>query len=260
MALLTQWEARPVESWKDAWAIPHLEIHDSLGSTNDRGRELAREWAEAWTVVLAEVQTMGRGREGKGWVSPAGLGLWLSLLAPSRGAEADALLPLRVGLAVARALDGDSPPGGGVWLKWPNDLLLRGRKVGGILCEMAGPGAVVVGLGINVSQEEGDFPPEIRKAAVSLEVGFGLPVLRGELAGAIIREIRKGTEGSGTRLTPEELEAYSRRDALFGHRVESQLGGEGVALGLSPRGGLILEGPGGALREVRGGSVRRLPG
>lgn len=238
--------------------MPHLEIHNVLGSTNDRAKEIAREEGAAWAVVLAEIQTKGRGREGRPWASPGGKGLWMSLVVPSGGAEADLLLPLRVGLAAARVLDEHAPTEGGVLIKWPNDLLLRGRKVGGILCETGGPGGVVVGLGVNVRQREEDFPPDLREEAVSLEAGSGRAVSRGELAGALVDGVRRETRGGAARLEARELEEFSRRDALAGETVDSQAEGPGVALGITATGSLLLEIEGGQLREVRAGSVRKL--
>jgi len=258
MSLLTHWEASTVEAWRASWGVPHLEVHDVLGSTNDRAKALARGGGDAWSAVLAEVQTRGRGRGGKGWVSPGGQGLWLSLLIPSRGGKADALLPLRVGLACAKALEDLSGPDAGIQLKWPNDLLLSGRKVGGVLCETSGFGIVVVGLGLNVAQTEADFPPDLRTTAISLEEGFGRRVPRGELAGAVIREIKRGVEDGGALLTPKELEGYSRRDALLGRRIESQLEGPGLALGITPSGSLIMEAERGGQREIRGGSIQQI--
>ena len=256
MPLLTHWESRNVEAWRALWEVPHLEVHDVLGSTNDRAKGLARERGSPWAVVMAEAQTHGRGRDGKGWASPEGKGLWISLLVPSAGSEADLLLPLRVGLAAARVSEAFAPTEGGILVKWPNDLLLSGRKVGGILCETAGTGCVVVGLGLNVRQEREDYPPGLREKAISLEVGSGKAVSRGALAEALIRGIRAGIEGGGARLTSRELEEFSRRDALLGERVDSQAEGSGVALGITPRGSLILEVEGGALREVRAGSIQ----
>ncbi|MGW8266644.1 MAG: biotin--[acetyl-CoA-carboxylase] ligase [Longimicrobiales bacterium] len=258
MTLLTHWEGRPVDAWRASWEVPHLEIHDALGSTNDRAKELARNGKNAWAAVLAETQTRGRGREGRAWVSPAGQGLWLSVLVPSKGLATDGLLPLRVGLASAEALEGRVGRGLGVQLKWPNDLLLSGKKVGGVLCENTGSGIVVAGLGLNVGQKSADFPPELRETAISLEEGVGSPVPRGELAGVLIRGIKRGVGDGGEHLTPGEMEGFSRRDVLLGQQIESQQEGLGVAVGITPSGSLIMEAEVGGRREIRGGSVRQV--
>ncbi len=261
--LLLEWEGHLVESLRSLWVVPHLELFQVLGSTNDRVKALAEDGAEPWTVVLAEAQTSGRGRGGKGWDSPTGMGIWLSVLVPSRGHEADALLSIRVAMAIAVVLeamyDVEDGEERGIRLKWPNDLLLRGRKLGGILCETAGRGGVVVGIGLNVGQRGLDFPPELRTSAISLADGLGDAVSRPELAGAIVTAIRVAAGAGGGRLSEEELQAYLARDALLGERVETALGGRGVALGITPRGSLMLERDGGKLVEVLAGSVARVP-
>jgi len=256
MPLLQEWEGRSVGDWRALWGLPRLDIHDVLGSTNDRAEALARDGVEPWTAVMAEHQTHGRGRAGKEWHSPEGLGLWVTLLVPSKGPDADALLPLRFGMAVSRLLDEWAPTGVGILLKWPNDLLLSRRKVGGILCETAGSEWVAVGLGLNILRGRSPFPSDLEEMAVSLEEGLGRSLSRGDLAGAVIGGIRKGITDGGPRLTQEELEEFAHRDALLGERVESEVEGRGVALGITPRGSLILKALGGSLREVRAGSVK----
>jgi BirA family biotin operon repressor/biotin-[acetyl-CoA-carboxylase] ligase len=263
LPLLMEWEGHVVESLRSFWGVPRLEVFQVLGSTNDRVKALAENGADSWTVVLAEAQTGGRGRGGKGWDSPAGKGIWLSVLVPSGGHEADALLSIRVAMATADVLeaiyDVEDGEERGIRLKWPNDLLLRGRKLGGILCETAGRGGVVVGIGLNVGQRAPDFPPELRTSAISLADGFGVAVSRVELAGEIVAAVRVAAEGGGGRLQEAELQAYLARDALLGERVDSELGGRGVALGITPRGSLMLEREGGKLVEVLAGSVARVP-
>jgi BirA family biotin operon repressor/biotin-[acetyl-CoA-carboxylase] ligase len=263
LPLLQEWEGHLVESLGSLWGVPHLEVFQVLGSTNDRVKALAGNGADPWTVVLAEAQTGGRGRGGKGWDSPAGKGIWLSVLVPSGGHEADALLSIRVAMATADVLeaiyDVEDGEERGIRVKWPNDLLLRGRKLGGILCETAGRGGVVVGIGLNVGQRALEFPPELRTSAISLADGFGGGVSRVELAGEIVTAIRVAAGAGGGRLTEAELQAYLARDALLGERVDSELGGRGVALGITPRGSLMLEREGGKLVEVLAGSVARVP-
>jgi biotin-(acetyl-CoA carboxylase) ligase len=118
---------------------------------------------------------------------------------------------------------------------------------------------VVVGIGLNVGQRAPDFPPELRTSAISLADGFGVAVSRVELAGEIVAAVRVAAEGGGGRLQEAELQAYLARDALLGERVDSELGGRGVALGITPRGSLMLEREGGKLVEVLAGSVARVP-
>ena len=112
-----------------------LEYYAEIGSTSDRLKELARAGAEAWTAVVAERQTGGRGREGRSWESPAG-GCYLSVLLRPQAART-ALLPLAAGVAVAEAVQGF---GVASELKWPNDVLVGGRKLAGILAEASSGG------------------------------------------------------------------------------------------------------------------------
>lgn len=256
------WEGRPAGEWQRLWNLPVLEIFQSLDSTNDRLKTLSAGGTEAWTTVVSEAQTRGRGRGGRVWHSPSGKGLWVSLLVPSQGPEADALLPVRVGLSVAGVLDRAGPrrDGGpdGILLKWPNDLLLEGRKVGGILCEAVGSDGVVVGLGLNVGQAREDFPASLRDTAISLQQAWRCGISRGALLGEMIADVRRAHAGATHRLRRDELEAYAARDALLGHPVRSELEGRGVGAGITARGFLILRKESGIRLEIRGGSVERL--
>ena len=154
--------------------LPAVEWPESLVSTNDRLKALARGGAPEWTAVLADAQTGGRGREGRTWASPPG-GLYLSVLLRPRIAKVG-LLPLAAGVAVAEAA---AELGVATELKWPNDVLASGRKLAGILAEAAsGPAGVewvVLGLGVNVALEASSVPPEIAGAVTSLAAEGGSP-------------------------------------------------------------------------------------
>ena len=101
MGLLDLGEGDTPAAWGARWRVPRLEIHDALGSTNDRARELADAGAEPFTVVIAETQTAGRGREGRRWEAPAAMGLWMRLVAPPVAPSVRALVPLRAGERIA---------------------------------------------------------------------------------------------------------------------------------------------------------------
>jgi BirA family biotin operon repressor/biotin-[acetyl-CoA-carboxylase] ligase len=144
---------------------------ETCSSTNDVVRELALEGAPEGTAVVAAGQTAGRGTKGRAWHSPAGRGLYLSILL--RPASADlSLLPLAAGLAVRAAIR--DACGLDVRLRWPNDIIVDGRKLGGILCESrvreGRPDFVVLGLGLNVNQDAADFPEDLRASAASLKI------------------------------------------------------------------------------------------
>jgi BirA family transcriptional regulator, biotin operon repressor / biotin---[acetyl-CoA-carboxylase] ligase len=154
----------------------------TIGSTNDVAASLAADPASFGAVVIADAQTAGRGRRGRTWFSPEGSGLYVSvILAPSRAASepdrATMLLTLTAGVALAEGVErasGLSPA-----IKWPNDLLVAGRKLAGILAEGCGE-AVVLGYGINVGPMA--YPPELRDRATSLETELGRSIDRASVA------------------------------------------------------------------------------
>lgn len=258
---LADWEGRPVASWRDRWRLPILHVFDVVASTNDVARELAEHGAPGGTVIIADAQTAGRGRAGKAWHAPAGSALLLSIvLRPSLDAGSPFMpgtIPLRVGLAVARAIEQVS--GIEVAIKWPNDVVVEGRgKLGGILCEASlssSGGYVVAGIGLNVYQEEADFAPEIRPHAVSLRT-LGAPnVARAEIAGAVIEEVLHLAGSACGPLEPPVLAELERHDALRGHEITVDGEPAGTAAGIAPDGALLVRCDGGA-REVRAGTVR----
>jgi BirA family biotin operon repressor/biotin-[acetyl-CoA-carboxylase] ligase len=255
VALLTHWDGEPVQVWARVWAVPLLEAHDVLTSTNDRARELADGGARPFTVVLADEQTAGRGRRGHAWHAAPGSGLCISTLLPGSGTPPPHL-PLLVGLAAARAAESVSP-GVGVGLKWPNDLVIHGRKVGGILCERH-HGAVITGLGLNLRQRTTDFPPELMGLATSLEAAADGAVSVGSLVTALVRELRSLCRHPTRELHPALHDELAARDVLRDREVETQMAGRGVARGIDADGALLLERPDRTLKRVVAGSVRPL--
>jgi len=211
--------------------------------------ELAERGAEAGSMVVAMEQLQGRGSRGRPWHSPPG-GLWLSALyrPPSTGGLE--LLSVRVGLAVARALDPHVPTA--VCLKWPNDLMLEGRKLGGILCEARWQGEalgwIAVGVGLNVRNP---VPSELRETAVSLaelEPDVQLETVLDSVSAAI-RALDLGAE----RLSPRELELFAARSWLDGREIREPLAG--VVAGLNDDGALRVRTPQGSHVSLRHGSV-----
>src|SRR5512138_3547524 len=154
---------------------------ESIASTNDIAKALAQAGEGHGTAVLAREQIRGRGTKGRSWHSPSGLGLYVSfILRDPDGQPMPSLhlVPLAVGLAASDAIL--EVVGVETRLKWPNDVLFEGRKLGGILCEGnslgASGGFVVAGIGLNAGQILADFPPELRDAATSLRLAAGRPV------------------------------------------------------------------------------------
>ena len=223
--------------------------YERVASTMDLVHELAERGAEAGSMVVATEQLQGRGSRGRPWHSPPG-GLWLSALyrPPSTGGLE--LLSVRVGLAVARALDPYVPTP--VRLKWPNDLMHDGRKLGGILCEARWQGAalgwIAVGVGLNVRNP---VPGELRETAVSLvelEPDIQLETVLHSVAAAI-RALDLGAE----RLSPAELELFAARSWLDGREIREPLAG--IVAGLNDDGALRVRTPQGSHVSLRHGSV-----
>ena len=252
---LSHWQAEPVRVWQELWGIPLLEVYATLTSTNDRARELARGGALPFTTVIAEEQSAGRGRGGRSWASPAGQGLWLSTLVGGAGREPSPLTPILAGVAVARAVAAVAPacsPG----IKWPNDVMLDGRKVCGILCEAGGDGSgIAVGIGINVRQRPADFPPHLRGSAISLENAHGGSVSRQRLAGALMQALRELLAEPRWRLDAPLAEEVWALDVLRGRMVTVSTGPGGRCLGVAEDGTLRVEDEGGRERAVSAGTV-----
>lgn len=237
-------------------------------STNDTAWEALAGGAPEGTVVVADVQTRGRGRAGRRWHTEPGKGLALSVLLPL-GCDRGLLgvLPLGVGLALARALE---RLGVAVELKWPNDLLRGGRKLSGVLCESrgatpradAGAGVVaVIGAGVNVSERRGDFPPEIRERTTSLALeGFALDreAVAAEFLNAL-EPLWAALEEGGHK---EVLDAWRARASFWGTVVQVRTpAGEvrGVARTLDAGGGLVLGLDSGEETTVLAGDVEWAP-
>jgi BirA family biotin operon repressor/biotin-[acetyl-CoA-carboxylase] ligase len=256
MTHMASWEGEPIEAWRSLWNVPILEVHECVTSTNDRVAELSREGAPALTTVLALEQSRGRGRSGKKWHSAAGTGLWISTLFVQKVAVSSAL-PLLVGLAAARALESLTPELR-VGLKWPNDLFLEGGKVGGILCEStvgeAELRSVVVGVGLNLREAEGGFPPELGSPATTLEHEIGQPVSTSLVATRLMAQLRGHSRGAFDSFTVETRSAFAERDLLYRKAVRTEQGA-GTAHGIDGSGALILERSDGTRTSVRAGSV-----
>jgi len=232
-----------------AYGMSNIHYLEHATSTQDVLHGLAADGAPAGTAVVAAEQGAGRGSRGRQWHSPLG-GLWLSvLLRPLRPVGVE-VLSLRVGLAVADALDG-LPGLPVVELKWPNDILLAGRKVGGILCEARWQGDrlgwIAVGVGLNVANP---LPLETAMPAVRL-ADYNSGLAPEALAEPVAKAIRAIT-ADDPRLDAVELAAFAARDWLRGRPLRAPVRGRGA--GIAPDGALIVRTPEGD-REVRAGSV-----
>ena len=252
---LDRWDGRPVAALQRDWGVPALHALATCASTNDEARRLAELGAAHGTVVVADHQSAGRGRHGRAWVDRPAASLLLSMVLRPRGGGADAsALPLRVGLAAARALRART--GLDVRIEWPNDLVVADRKVGGVLCEAAYAEGrldfVIAGIGINVETLPDGLDDATRTRATSLIDAGARDVARAELAGAIARGL--AALAADGPIAAAELEELRALDSLVGRAVRLGAGREGVARGILPDGALVVDTGEGTI-SVRAGSV-----
>jgi BirA family transcriptional regulator, biotin operon repressor / biotin---[acetyl-CoA-carboxylase] ligase len=233
-----------------------LRVVAEIGSTNDAAMAAGRAGEPEGLAILADQQAGGRGRLGRSWASLPGLGVYTSiLLRPPVPPLLAPLLTLMAGLATAEAIEavGQVTP----TLKWPNDVLCDGRKVGGILTEMATMGQqigqVAIGVGINVGHRATDFPADVRDTATSVELAADRPVDRGDVAAALYNAMDRWYEVFCHTGTDSILQQARRRTATLGRLVTvlaDDQGWQGIALDLDTDGALLVRDETGAVRRV----------
>ena len=232
------------------WGVPQCGVFRTLSSSLDAIHDVAAQGAPSGTVIVAEEQTAGRGRDGRTWRSPLG-GVWLAMLlrapVPVLGA-----LSLRVGLVLADVVDDlVGREAARTRLKWPNDVLLGDRKIAGILCEARWQGEapqwLAIGVGVNVVN---DIPAELASRAIALrEV---LPdVRRLDLLDRLVPALLPLTTHHAP-LTESECTAFARRDWLRGRQIRTPIAGR--AAGIRPDGALLVD-TGSGTTMVREGHV-----
>lgn len=237
-------------------------VRSRVDSTNDELRRLAAEGAPDGTVLLADEQSRGRGRRGRSWHSPAGLGLYCSVLFRETG-PAELLMRWTLGAAVAAAEACRRTTGIEVGIEWPNDLVADRRKLGGVLAESRTIGTAVVelvlGVGINVAHGERDFPADCATRATSLRRILGAdPPPRTALAAAyleILGEVAAGLRQGAWRAIAERWERRAVGATGQVVRVVSpgsahSAGRRGCTCGLAPSGALRVRAEGGFLLDV----------
>jgi BirA family transcriptional regulator, biotin operon repressor / biotin---[acetyl-CoA-carboxylase] ligase len=247
-----------------------LHLLASSPSTNDEAKHAAKSGAPHGSTWVAEVQTAGRGRQGRAWVSPRGENLLFSVLWRQECPIARLpLLSLAAGLAVCEVAR-KAAPAADVRLKWPNDVVTKERdatgrlalrKLAGILVETSMTGrsvdAVVIGVGLNVHTRE--FPPEVASVATSLALASDRPQDRAELLADVLAALDRDTlmvAARGLGLLRAKLTEW---DALLGEAVRSELGA-GVAQGIDEEGRLVVLGESGQRMAWGAGEVHLLPG
>jgi len=238
----------PAAALARRWGIPQCGVFRTLPSALDAIHDLGAQGVPGGTVVLAEEQTAGRGRDGRTWRSPAG-GVWLGMLLRAPVPVAG-VLSLRIGLVLADVVEA-VVPGRRPALKWPNDVLVNDRKVAGILCESRWQGDALqwlgVGIGINVANA---VPAELEQQAISLsELRPG--VRRIDVLDVLVPALVRLT-AHGAQLTEFECAAFARRDWLRGRQIRAPLAGR--AAGIRPDGALLVD-TGAGTTMVRDGHV-----
>lgn len=236
--------------------------YPTIDSTNARALALAAAGEPEGGLVLAEEQTEGRGRRERSWTSTAHLGIYASLiLRPAIPAPRSPLLTLMAAVAVADALN--EVEALGARIKWPNDALVNGRKIAGVLGEVRGGDPeireMVVGIGVNVNHASDDFPAAFSASATSVRIEKGVPVDRAPILAAILegferRYARLLRDGPLTLL--REWSSLATPPVGTRLSVEAPSGRlEGSFAGIDEEGALILDGPGGRRHRIAFGEI-----
>lgn len=238
-----------------------IRVFQETTSTNDIVEKLARDGVKEGVVVFAESQTKGRGRLGRKWISPAGKGLWFSiLLRPDLRPQEATQLTIVAAMSLWRAIHVTT--GIAAEVKWPNDILVRGKKVAGILTEMSAEvdrvKHVILGIGVDVNLAATEFPPDVRKIATSLRAELGTAILRAELATAILRELDKDYARVCAGHFAELADEWEDRCTTIGQQVVITIGERkirGCAEALDDDGALLVRTEHGHLERIIGGDV-----
>ena len=237
-----------------------IQVFDELDSTNNLAKILTSQGYPHGTVIIADRQTEGRGRMGRSFVSPAGTGLYMSIiLRPEYGLDCAPLMTSAAACGAAEAVQ--EMCGEHIMIKWVNDLYLHGRKICGILTEaslgleMKMLDFAVIGIGINVRSIKGKFDDELSGIATSIEDETGLKLNRNILCARVLNKLEKYlgmVENKGF------LDEYRSREMLTGNVISTTVGGEvitGMAMGIDDNANLIMKLPNGQLKKLSSGEA-----
>ena len=235
-------------------------------STNNEAKRLAADDAVEGTIVVSEAQTLGRGRLNRGWFSPPGGGVWVSvILRPPFPPQEAPKCTLMAAVATVEAIREASGLTCGI--KWPNDILWQGRKLVGILTEMSAEmdaiNFVVLGIGINVSLQESDFPEELRNIGASVSMGAEREVSRVEVLQKLLERLEYWYDVVKKEGFEPVLKAWRRESITLGQPVRVLAGEEtydGVAEELAEDGSLLVRTENGLRRVLAGDVSLRLQG
>lgn len=230
--------------------------YDTIDSTNSKAKALAAQGAPHGTVVIADRQTGGRGRLGRSFHSPGGMGIYMSVLLRFPGGP-EPLMPLTCAAAVAACDAVEAAAGFRPGIKWTNDLVCQGRKLAGILTELTGNAeetVAIVGIGVNCCQSLSDFPQEIQGFAGSLAMVTGQEISRPKVAAALIDAL------SRMELSEKDtmMEAYRRSCVTVGKDISLLRPGQvrhGHAIGIDDQGALLVRFSDGHTEAVNSGEV-----
>jgi BirA family transcriptional regulator, biotin operon repressor / biotin---[acetyl-CoA-carboxylase] ligase len=241
-----------------------IEYHAEVDSTNRVAKELATAGAPEGTLILAERQTAGRGRKGRAWFSPPGGGIYLSLiLRPGLHPTEAPKMTLLAGVALAETLLRLIP--GGVSIRWPNDIYVRGKKIAGILTELATEidtlDYLVLGVGLNVNITPEGFPAELKGKATSLVSETGATACRVEVLSDFLFRLEERYLGIGKTGFAPVIRRWSELTDTIGKRVRGAGPGqpvEGIVEGIDEEGELLLRCPDGSVRRILSGELKYL--
>ncbi|MFQ5628562.1 MAG: biotin--[acetyl-CoA-carboxylase] ligase [bacterium] len=239
--------------------VQEIHVYQSVTSTNTLAKRLADAGAPSGTLLLAEKQTAGKGRMGREWISLEGVGLWFSLIFRPQNVGIDyRLLPLILSEEIALAIQEHTGIQAGV--KWPNDILVDGKKMCGILCESSygGPGLqyVISGIGINVNHAKSDFPEDLQGIAISLCIDSGRKHNRLNLLCAILKNLEKRFCGKSS--IKNDLSHWRRLCGDLGSQIGVSVNGTkytGIFQDISESGEMIFREKKGKVRKFVSGET-----
>jgi BirA family biotin operon repressor/biotin-[acetyl-CoA-carboxylase] ligase len=243
------------------WGKEYLYTFDEVDSTNELAKSYALAGKPEGTVVIAEKQLQGKGRLGRTWVSPKGLGIWVSVvirpdILPMKSPQITFVLAVGMVRAILKDL------GLKAQIKWPNDILINGKKVAGILMELSAEiervNYIVFGIGLNVNQKTEDFPEEIRNNAISLRIALGQKVARVKVLKAMLEELERSYSEYLQQGFDYILEEWKANSNTLGKEVQILMDGtklEGRAIDVDQEGFLIVQDKNNNLHRIIAGDV-----
>ena len=240
----------------------NLLFFEQLDSTNLYAKRIAEGGFLDGTVIIADEQLKGKGRMGRIWVSPKGKGIWMTIMLKPKINPADASkVTLLAACAISKAIEEIS--GLSTKIKWPNDIVVNGKKLCGILTEMSAEideiNYLIIGIGVNVNIDLEDFPKELQAIATSVKIEKGSGIIRKDLAAAIINQFERYYNGFiKTGSIKAYINEYKEKSAVLGKKVSvisSTLELQGTVIDISEEGQLQLELQDGSIKEIISGEV-----